>query len=151
MVSLGTIFLLFQVPPQLNARGKAIGEQKFHLETFKTDVTSKALPLAYSFSKPNTDTAESLPDSSKVCDYKDCMAGPSESSIRLSCFHTVHCCCYQISNNQCPICTEPVIAEMTKLSHSFNKLIRVYSSQQNPNLLHLQLQVPLRVQMTRKS
>ena len=34
----------FQVPRKVNAWGKPIAEQKYHLETFDTEVTSKALP-----------------------------------------------------------------------------------------------------------
>ena len=33
-----------QVPRKVNARGKPIAEHKYHLETFDTEVTSKALP-----------------------------------------------------------------------------------------------------------
>ena len=33
-----------QVPRKVNAWGKPIAEHKYHLETFDTEVTSKALP-----------------------------------------------------------------------------------------------------------
>ena len=51
----------FQVPRKVNAWGKPIAEQKYHLETFDTEVTSKALPLAYSFAKHNDHITNILP------------------------------------------------------------------------------------------
>ena len=51
----------FQVPRKVNARGKPIAEQKYHLETFDTEVTSKGLPLAYSFAKHNDHITNILP------------------------------------------------------------------------------------------
>ena len=114
-------FFVFQIPPTTNARGKPVGERKYHLETFNTDITSKALPLAYTFERQNSNSTNTLPNNLKICDFKDCTVNTTESAIRLSCFHTIHLSCYNMANNQCPICTKPLLDEMKKLSQSFNQ------------------------------
>ncbi|KAK2549952.1 hypothetical protein P5673_029559, partial [Acropora cervicornis] len=93
------------VPAKTNARGKPVGERKYHLQTFNVDITSKALPLA----------------TSKLCDFRYCSAGVSEKPIRLSCFHTIHPSCLQMAHDQCPICSKPLFNEMKRLSNSFNE------------------------------
>ena len=113
--------LIFQVPPTFNARGHPVGERKYHLETFNTDISSKALPLAYSFERQNSDGTSTLPNSSKICDFKDFPATNTEPAIRLSCFHTIHLSCYNLSNSKCPVCTSPLVEEMKKVSRSFNQ------------------------------
>ena len=115
------LLLIFQVPPKTNARGKPVGERKYHLETFNVDITSKALPLAYSFQRQNSDSLSTLPEASKLCDFKDCSAGASEKAIRLSCFHTIHPSCLQMADDHCPICSRPLFNEMKRLSNSFNE------------------------------
>ena len=127
---------IFQVPPKTNARGKPIGERKYQLATFNTYITSKVLPLAYSFTRLNDDNLNTLPNASKICDLKDCTASSSEEATCLSRFHTIHLCCYQIANNQCPICTKPLLDEMKGLSHSFNESLL------EPTKNHLLQQLP---------
>ena len=73
------------------------GNGKYHLEAFNVDITSKALPLAYSFQRQNIDSLNTLPEASKLCDFKDCSAGAG------------------------PICSKPLLNEMKRLSNSFNE------------------------------
>lgn len=98
-----------------------MGERKYYLESFDTQISSKALPLAYSFERQNSNGTSTLPDSLKICDFKDCTVNTTEPAIRLSCFHTIHLSCYNMANEQCPICTKPLLEEMKKLSQSFNQ------------------------------
>ena len=72
--------------------------------------------MAYSFQRQNSDSLNTLPQASKLCDFKDdCSAGISEKAIRLSCFHM------QMAQDHCPICSNLILNEMNRLSNSFNE------------------------------
>ena len=77
--------------------------------------------MAYSFQRQNSDSLNTLPQASKLCDFKDCSAGISERAIRLSCFHTIHPSCMQMAQDHCPICSNLILNEMNRLSNSFNE------------------------------
>lgn len=49
-----------------------------------------------------------------ICDFKECTTNTTESAIRLSCVHTIHLFCYNMANNERPICTKPLIDEIKK-------------------------------------
>jgi len=66
-----------------NTQPKPVGKQKYPLETFNTDITSTAIPLGYSFQRQNSDSSNTFPQASKLCDYKDCSARTSEKTIHL--------------------------------------------------------------------
>ena len=59
------ITLCFKVPAKVNASDAAVREQKYYLETFDTEILSKALTLAYSFARQNDNITDILPDPSK--------------------------------------------------------------------------------------
>ena len=67
------ITLCFKVPSKVNVSGAPVREQKYYLKTFDTKITSKAIALAYSFSRRNDNITNILPDPSKIRDFKDCI------------------------------------------------------------------------------
>lgn len=107
------------LPPKTSAREKPVGARKYHLQTFNVDIPSKAPPSAYSFQRQNSDSLNTLPETSKLCDFKDCSAAAYEKPVRLSCFHTIHSCCLQMAHDQCLICSKPLFNEMKRLSNFF--------------------------------
>ena len=87
--------------------------------------------MAYSFQRQNSDSTNTLPQASRLCDFKDCSASTSEKAIRLSCFHTIHPFCMQMAHDHCPICSKPLLDEMKRLSNSFNESL-LEPTQQSP-------------------
>lgn len=77
--------------------------------------------MAYSFQRQNSDSTNTLPQASRLCDFKDCSTSTSEKAIHLSCFHTIHPSCMQMAHDHCPICSKPLLNEMKRLSNSFNE------------------------------
>ena len=105
----------------MQERNRLENENIIYKHYFNVDITSKAPPLAYSFQRKNSDSLNTLPETSKLCDFKDCSAAASEKRIRLSCLHTIHSSCLQMAHDQCPICSKPLFNEMKRLSNSFKE------------------------------
>ncbi|XP_048588346.1 uncharacterized protein LOC125572211 [Nematostella vectensis] len=107
-----------QVPQETNARGQPKGDMNFFLPTFDTTITSKAMPLGYSFVKEDPST---IPDPKLICDYKNCTQLSTTIVNRLNCFHTFHNFCLEEAGDQCPICSPHLAEKIAEICSAFNE------------------------------
>lgn len=92
------------------------------METFDTDISTKALPLG--FQDGYTYPQSCKPNPNLLCDAESC----SETSlqpkvIRLACHHTYHEQCYIRNGRNCPKCTTFLQTKVGQLTKSFNESI----------------------------
>mgnify|MGYP002260086732 CR=1 FL=1 len=88
--------------------------------------------MTRSFQRQNIESSKTLPQASKLCDFKDCSARTSEKAIPLSCFHTIHPSCMEIiDHRRCPTCLKPLLNE-TKRSSSSSRETLLEPSKHSP-------------------
>ena len=114
-LNLGTSYMLLR---PINRAGRPYGKAPYYLASFKTEFSTKSLPLGYRWPSSRPQPVD--------CDAEACHHPLHATITRLTCGHIFHTCCMSDRAGNCHgciICLPNLISDIQKLALAWNKVL----------------------------